>query len=217
MRFAITCLLVCALFPMLPGHVRTGAMAGTMVDPDAGPVPLATVQSTELLTGRVYKAVSAANGSYAVAALPEGIFDITIPPIGFTFPKLERKGIQVQAGQTVKIELRLVWGGNLGASGDDISTLVRSKGRPSGPTPRTSDGKPDFSGVWVGNPAESEDASLLTWADAIIKERRARRRSRRTLGKRACREMSCSSAHSSIRSFRHRPSWRSCGKGMCKG
>jgi hypothetical protein len=174
MRFAVLCLLVCALFATLPGQTRSGSIAGTVTDPDGGPVSLAPIQATELSSGRTYKAVSAANGSYTLAALPEGTFDITIPPIGFTFPKFERKGVQVQAGQTVQLDLRLPWGGNLGTPGDDVSGLVRSKGRPNGPAPRTPDGKPDFSGVWIGNPAESDDVTLLPWADTITKERRAR-------------------------------------------
>jgi hypothetical protein len=174
MRCATVCLFVSALCGLLPGQVRTGAITGAVTDPDKGPVPLAAVQATSPSTGLTYKAVSAANGAYTLAALPAGVYDITIPSIGFTFPKFERKGVEVQAGQTVQLDLRLAWGGNLGTPGDDISSWVRNKGRPNGPAPRTRDGKPDFSGVWVGNPAESEDAALLPWADRIVKERRAR-------------------------------------------
>jgi hypothetical protein len=132
------------------------------------------VQATHVTTGAIYKVASAANGSYTVSQLPAGTYDILVPPIGFTFPRLERKGVVLQAGQSLRLDLRLDWGGNLGTPGDDISSWVRNKGRPSGPAPRTREGKPDFSGVWIGNAAEGEAAVLLPWADAVVKERQAR-------------------------------------------
>ena len=147
MRPAILSLLVCAICGMLPGQVRTGAMTGTVVDPDGGSVPLATVQATELSTGRVYKAVSGIDGSYVLSALPEGTFDIMIPPIGFTFPKFgTKKASKVQAGQTVKLELRLVCGWQPGNTRRRYFQLgPQQRTSPAWPTPRTPDGKPDFS------------------------------------------------------------------------
>jgi hypothetical protein len=174
MRFALVCLLGSAIGTLLTAQVRTGAIRGTVTDPDGGAVQLATVQVTNRSTGQSYKGVSAADGRYSLAQVPEGIYDLAVPPIGFTFPRHEVKGIEVQPDRMVQVDVHLAWGGNLGTPGDDISSWVRSKGRPNGPTPRTRDGKPDFSGVWIGNPSESEDASLLPWADAITKERRAR-------------------------------------------
>jgi hypothetical protein len=174
MHCANAWLLAFAVAGLVSGQARTGAISGTVTDPDGGPVPQAIVQARNPSTGMTYKAVSAANGTYTVTALPAGVYDITIPPIGFTFPKFERKGVEVQAGQTAHLDFRLAWGGNLGTPGDDISSLVRGKGRPTGPTPRTRNGKPDFSGVWIGNPPDSDDAALLPWADAITRERRAR-------------------------------------------
>ena len=149
-------------------------IVGTLTDPAGAAVPMEAIQAINLSSGAKYKTASTATGSYTLGKLPAGTYDIVVPPIGFTFAKLERKGIQVPAGQTVQLDLRLAWGGNLGTPGDDISGLVRSKGRPNGPAPRMPNGKPDFSGVFIGNPPDSEDAALLPWADAITKERRAR-------------------------------------------
>jgi hypothetical protein len=160
--------------PLLAALASGQAITGTVVDPDGKGVPLAPMQALNPASGMTYKTTTADDGSFSFAQLPAGAYDISIPPIGFTFPKFERKGVAVQAGQTLRLELRLSWGGNLGTPGDDISSWVRNKGRPSGLTPRTPDGKPDFSGVWIGNSAEGEDAALLPWADALTKERRAR-------------------------------------------
>jgi hypothetical protein len=158
----------------LLGQSPAGAIIGAVADPDGGPVPTASVQARNVSTGTVYKAISGQDGGYTLSRLPGGTYDITIPPIGFTFPKFEQKAIVVQAGQRVHLDIHLVWGGNLGTPGDDVSIGIRSKGSPKGAAPRTGEGKPDLSGVWLGNAPEVEQATLLPWAEAIFSERRAR-------------------------------------------
>jgi len=174
MRSPIVCLLATSLCGVIPGQVRTGSISGTVADPDGMGVPQANVQATRVPQGTIFKAVTAVNGAYSLAQLPAGMYDITVPAFGFTFPKLEQKGVEVKAGQATRLDLHLVFGGNLGTPGDDIASFVRSKVTRNGPAPRTRDGKPDFSGVWLGNNADSEDVQLLPWADKIVKERRAR-------------------------------------------
>jgi hypothetical protein len=158
----------------LVAQTPAALVTGVVTDPDGGVVPGAIAQAINVATKVIYKTTSGANGNYTVSQLPEATYDVVVPSIGFTFPRLERKGLILEAGQSLRLDLRLNWGGNLGTPGDDISSLVRNQGRPTGPTPRTPDGKPDFSGVWIGNPSESENAVLLPWADSIYKQRQAK-------------------------------------------
>jgi hypothetical protein len=161
---------------LVSAQTGTGTLAGTVTDPDGQGVPTAPIQARNVGTGMVFKTAAVAKGSYTLSRLPAGTYDITVPPIGFTFPKYEQKGVSIQAAKTARVDIRLAWGGNLGTPGDDFSLLIRQKTKSSldGPAPRGRDGKPDLSGVWIGNPADADNPELLPWAEEVTKQRRAR-------------------------------------------
>ncbi|MCU1335484.1 MAG: hypothetical protein JWO19_1065 [Bryobacterales bacterium] len=171
MRFA-------AMLVSLSGlaSAQTGSVNGNVTDPNGDGVPTAQIQAKNTATGMVYQGVSAAKGNFTIPRLPAGTYDITVPPIGFSFPKYEHKGVAVQAGQTARFDIHLEWGGNLGTPGDDFSLVLkmRSKGPAAGPSPRGRDGKIDFSGVWIGNAPDVDTPELLPWAEAVTKQRRAK-------------------------------------------
>jgi hypothetical protein len=162
------------LLSLAAAQTGTGTLAGTITDPDGGGVPTAPVQARNIATGKVYKTAAVAKGSYAFSKLPAGTYDITVPPIGFTFNKYEQKGVAVQADQTARADIRLAWSGNLGTPGDDFSLLIRQNAKSStvGPAPRAN-GRPDFSGVWTGSAPDVDAPEMLPWAEEITKQRRA--------------------------------------------
>lgn len=114
MSYAAVLFCLCTLAAHSFGQARTGTIGGRVTDPDGKAVPLALVQATNSATGALYKTTSAADGSFTLARLPVGTYDITIPPIGFTFPQYQQKGVSVQPAHTVRVEIHQLWGGNLG-------------------------------------------------------------------------------------------------------
>lgn len=74
----------------------------------------------------------------------------------------------------MRIDVRLddVQLGTLGDGGADFVKLVAPQPAPSGPTPRTRDGKPDLTGVWLpALPVQEIPAEPLPWAETLAKER----------------------------------------------
>ena len=150
----------------------SGTISGVITDPDGAVVPNIPVQAKNSQTGAKHSTTASASGTYTLARLPPGIYDLLVPAVGFTLDKFERKDLVVRAGQTLHADIHLPWGPNLGTRGDDPSLFLRNKyAGQSGPVPRTRDGKPDFSGVWNSNDDPNpEEPSMLAWAAALSKK-----------------------------------------------
>lgn len=167
MSTRLFCLLV------LAGPLGAQSILGKLTDPDGGAVATAALQFKNTVSGAVYLASSKADGSFSVTA-PPGTYDLTIPTIGFTFKRYQQAGIVVREGQALRLDVAMPWGGNLGTPGDDIAMVVRLRSpAPSGPVPRTADGKPDLSGVWLGLPGSGETPGFQPWAEKLFMERAA--------------------------------------------
>ena len=96
-------LLVASSLPAL-AQQTTGNISGRALDPQGAAMPGVTVTAKNPQTGFTRAAVTDAEGIYRLSALPVGTYDLTVELQGFS--TMERKGIVVNVGQTVELELR---------------------------------------------------------------------------------------------------------------
>ena len=147
-----------------------GAIVGSVVDADAQPVPHVQVQATNKLTKSVYKASGSEQGRFSLSALPPGDYDLSITAPGF-YPSNRTLTV---ANQPLQLDVRLLEYqlGTLGDGREFRVQLLSPHPAPSGPAPRTADGKPDLSGVWFAqrtiDPGKPEP---LPWAQELLDER----------------------------------------------
>lgn len=147
-----------------------GTIRGRVLDQDQA-VAGAPLEAKNVLTGVVYKAVSAGNGSFSFDNLLPGKYEVTVAVEGF-----EKKDAVVQPAQTSPVDFQFQPDYQLGTLGDgDVySRIARINRRPpiTGPTPRTVDGKPDLSGVWLApKTIDSSEPELLPAAQKLLNER----------------------------------------------
>ena len=83
----------------------TGSISGRILDDQGAAVPGATVTGKNLATGFTRTDVSDGEGIFRLTALPVGTYDLTTELQGFS--KVENKGVVVNVGQTLDLNLTL--------------------------------------------------------------------------------------------------------------
>lgn len=174
-RYSMTAgIVVCLLLPVSRASGQTGgAIAGTVTNPAGEPVAGASIQATNVDTKNIYKAESSDKGGFTLERLPPGTYELLVGAGGFK--PYQQAPITIAAAM-INISVRLEETLSLHTLGDAPAALLavmRAKNAAqSGPTPRTSGGKPDLSGVWIpGDLSFLDQPSLLPGAAAQFKER----------------------------------------------
>jgi hypothetical protein len=151
-----------------------GTITGTVVDSDGEAVANAQVQTTNKSTKAIYKTAGSEKGHYAVGTLPPGTYDVSITAPGF-YPN-NQQNVSVGPTKPLRLDVHLLEYqlGTLGDGREFRVQLTSPHPAPSGPTPRTADGKPDLSGVWFAQrTVDAGKPEPLPWAEALLRERAA--------------------------------------------
>ena len=175
MRLAALSLLFLGLAGAAVAQAGSGVLAGKLIDINGMPVTgLHEVDVTlKDQAGTVHTAKVAASGEYRLSGLAPGAYELRIPIQCCMYRTYEQKDVVIKAGETLTLDVPLEWGINLGTIGDDPgmqSNDMRAKSKyVDGPTPRTADGKPDLTGIWVNIPRNELQARfpMKPWAKDI--------------------------------------------------
>src|SRR5262249_7100264 len=143
------------------------ALSGTVLDIGGDPVSNVPVEVLNVKTKAVFKTTSSATGAYSVKELPSGSYEVTVDTPGFN--KFVQKDVTVPGRLDIHLfDFQL---NTLGDGRESRIGLLLPHSTPSGPTPRTPEGKPNFSGLWhplrVTDPGKPEP---LPWADKLMRE-----------------------------------------------
>ena len=101
----VVLLLALVLPPAVAGQVLYGSLTGTVTDQTGAAVPGAKVDIISPSTGVMRSVVTDERGSYLVADLPPGTYDVTIDKDGFR--PVAHKGTAVVSNSRLRLDARL--------------------------------------------------------------------------------------------------------------
>ena len=153
---------------------NTGTISGTVLDLSGNVVAKAPIQATNLATKSVYQVASSDKGSYALAGLPAGAYNLAVAAPGYNL--YTEQNLVVRGAQTLTFDVHLT-DFQLGTLGDGVEFRIDQLTphvTPKGPAPRTLAGKPDLTGTWYAqrtvDPGKPEP---LPWARKLLDQRAA--------------------------------------------
>jgi hypothetical protein len=147
-------------------------ISGTVTSSQA-PLAGVNIRARNVATGIVVEGETSVLGAYMLT-VPTGSFDVFVRKVGYSL--MTRRDVAVKTGADIHVDAALIPQANTGVPGEQAFQILGEKAeRVAGPAPKTADGKPDLSGVWLagGPDMDADDPPYRPWAAALQKERLA--------------------------------------------
>jgi hypothetical protein len=109
-RVRLFLILVTSLIAAAPAHAQLvgGSIAGDVVDPSNAAIDQAKVLIHNMETGTERSLATGNDGTFAAPSIPVGVYSVKVSRDGFA--PLERTGISLEVGQSVRLHLTLALG-----------------------------------------------------------------------------------------------------------
>ncbi|MBV9224621.1 MAG: TonB-dependent receptor [Acidobacteriaceae bacterium] len=103
----LSCFLLAVFFwaAYLPAQTVTGSITGTILDPSGAAVGGVQVEAVNTGTGLRRTAESSESGTYTIAQLPPGVYDLSVQKPGFA--KETHRGLQLLVNQNITFDFNL--------------------------------------------------------------------------------------------------------------
>jgi hypothetical protein len=159
---------------------QSNSITGVVSDPLGVAVANAPIQAANKRTGATVQTSSSISGRFALSNLEPGTYEVSLTMPCCAFKPFVKDDVNVEgAAQSVELDIRLQQDGDFATTGlaDDpgiLAAAVRKRIPSAGvrPTPKTSDGRPDLSGVWlVSDDPYPQQPLPLPHAAALAKQR----------------------------------------------
>lgn len=153
-----------------------GSLVGRVLHPEGYGVRNAPIRARNEATGTDARTRSSESGAYSFEDLPPGNYTVSIVMPCCEYDPYVNDSVVVNAGETRVFDIELA--AELNIEGDDPARLnAEFRDRqviPDKPVPRTAQGHPDLTGVWLtSEDPYPEQARALPWAEEIAQQRRA--------------------------------------------
>ena len=100
---------LCLPFGSAFAQQGTGELRGRVIDAQGAVLPGASVVATNEASGQFREIVTGADGAFFMSAMTPGVYNVSAELAGFK--KIVRKGVRVEVGKTVSVDVQLEVGG----------------------------------------------------------------------------------------------------------
>lgn len=155
---------------------RDGRLTGQVTGPFDGLVADAPMRATHIASGDLWQTRTDTDGHYEFVNLPAGEYRLQVRTPCCEYLPYQSDPFALQNGAVRTIDIQLEQGRQLNTIGDDrgIATaqILAEQDVPNLPRPRTADGRPDLTGMWMyGRDPFTPEPVFTDWAAKLVDER----------------------------------------------